>query len=186
VGEDQRQHVELTRDIAGRFNRLFGPVFTVPEPLIRSSGGARIMAFDEPENKMSKSVGETKAGHSVGLVDPPSVIRKTIMRAATDSGNEVRFEHASPGVLNLLTLFQVLSGRNKAQIEAEFDGKGYGYLKKTVAEQVIASVEPIQRRFGELMDDQATLEKMLDDGADRARAIAADTLDRVKVLTGLG
>ena len=185
VGEDQRQHIELTRDIAARFNRMFGQVFTVPEALIRTNG-ARIMAFDDPTGKMSKSVGEVKAGHSVGLIDPPKVIRQTIMRATTDSGSEVRFEEASAGVLNLLTLFQVLSGQTREQIETQFDGKGYGYLKRTVADQVIASMEPIQDRFHELMDDPGGLEKMLDTGAQRARAIAEPILDQVKELTGLG
>ena len=164
---------------------MFGQVFTVPEALIRTNG-ARIMAFDDPTGKMSKSVGEVKAGHSVGLIDPPKVIRQTIMRATTDSGSEVRFEEASAGVLNLLTLFQVLSGQTREQIETQFDGKGYGYLKRTVADQVIASMEPIQDRFHELMDDPGGLEKMLDTGAQRARAIAEPILDQVKELTGLG
>ncbi|WP_239313443.1 MULTISPECIES: tryptophan--tRNA ligase [unclassified Frankia] len=185
VGEDQRQHVELTRDIAIRFNRLFGEAFTIPEPLIRTSG-ARIMAFDEPTGKMSKSIGETKAGHSIGLIDPPDVIRRTVMRATTDSGGDIRFETASPGVLNLLTLYQVLSGQPREKIESEFDGKGYGLLKRTVADQVIASLEPIQRRFHELMAEPDAVEKMLEAGADRARSIAESTLDHVKKLTGLG
>ncbi len=185
VGEDQRQHIELTRDIAIRFNRLFGDVFTLPEPLIRKSG-ARIMALDEPTAKMSKSIGETKVGHSIGLIDPPDLIRKTIMRAATDSGNNAQFETASPGVLNLLTLFEVLSGQSRESIESEFDGKGYGHLKRTVANQVIASLEPIQRRFHELLDDPASLDKMLEAGAEKARPIAEATLNNVKRLMGLG
>jgi tryptophanyl-tRNA synthetase len=185
VGEDQRQHIELTRDIAIRFNHLYGDTLKSPQPLIRKSG-ARVMAFDEPESKMSKSVGAVKAGHSVGLVDPPDLIRKTIMRAATDSGNNVQFSEASPGVLNLLTLFEVLTRRSRPDIEAEFEGRGYGTLKKAVAEQVIESLEPIQRRYHELMDDRVTLEEMLDDGAERAQVIAEATLEKVKRTTGLG
>jgi tryptophanyl-tRNA synthetase len=138
------------------------------------------------DRRASSGGGEVKAGHSVGLIDPPKVIRQTIMRATTDSGSEVRFEEAGPGVLNLLTLFQILSGHTREQIETEFDGKGYGYLKRTVADQVIASMEPIQHRFHELMGDPGGLEKMLDAGAQRARAIAEPMLDRVKELTGLG
>lgn len=185
VGEDQRQHVELTRDIAGRFNHLFGEVFVLPQPLIRSSG-ARIMALDDPTMKMSKSIGETTPGHSIGLIDSPEVIRKAVMRSTTDSGSDTRFDSAGPGVVNLLTLFEVLSGLSRDQIEAEFEGKGYGYLKRTVADQVIASLEPIQRRFRDLMDNQTYLEDMLKAGADRAAEQADRMLTKVKELTGLG
>lgn len=185
VGEDQRQHVELTRDIAIRFNRLFGEALVLPEALIRRSG-ARIMAFDEPTTKMSKSIGERKAGHSIGLVDPPDVIRKTIMRAATDSGQDTTFDTSSPGVLNLLTLFEVLSGESRQQIEARFVGKGYGHLKRTVADQVIVALEPIRTRYAELMADQGQLEAMLENGAQRALPVAEQTIQQVRKLTGLG
>jgi tryptophanyl-tRNA synthetase len=185
VGEDQRQHIELARDIAGRFNRTFGDIFVLPEPLVRESG-ARIMGLDDPSAKMSKSIGEIRAGHSVGLIDSADAIRSAVMRATTDSGNDVRFESASPGVLNLLTLFEVLSGEPRLQIEARFEGKGYGYLKRTVAEQVIAALEPVRNRYRELTADPAYIETVLDQGTERAREIAFPTLQRVKGLTGLG
>lgn len=185
VGEDQRQHIELTRDIANRFNHLFGEAFTLPNALIRS-GGARIMGLDDPTAKMSKSVGETNAGHSIGLLDSPKEIRKAIMRATTDSGSDTRFDTASPGVVNLLTMYQVLSGEPTDKVEAEFDGRGYGHLKKTVAELVLTSLEPVQTRHAELMADLAELDRMLETGADRARAIAGPTIDQIKKLTGLG
>jgi tryptophanyl-tRNA synthetase len=185
VGEDQRQHIELTRDIAMRFNRLFGEVFVLPDPLIRNAG-ARIMGLDDPSMKMSKSLGETKAGHSIGLTDSPDVVRSAIMRATTDSGNDVRFATAGPGVVNLLTLYRVLSGETNGQIEERFEGKGYGYLKQTVTDRVIASLEPIQSRFKDLMEDEGYLEEMLDTGAERARTLAEATLERVRGLTGLG
>lgn len=185
VGEDQRQHVELTRDIAGRFNHLFGNAFVLPEALIRSSG-ARIMGLDDPTAKMSKSVGEKVPGHSIGLVDSPDVIRKAVMRATTDSGQTILFDKAEPGVLNLLVLLEVLSGRSRDAIEAEFEGKGYGHLKKAVADQVIASVEPIQQRVNDLLNDPAELDRVLKAGAARAREHADRTLAKIKELTGLG
>ena len=185
VGEDQRQHIELTRDIAGRFHRIFGPAFTLPEPLIRSSG-ARIMGLDDPTAKMSKSIGEVKPGHAIGLTDSPDEIRRVIMRAATDSGADLRFDTAGPGVLNLLTIYEVLSGEPREKVEAEFEGRGYGHLKRVVTDRVIATLEPVQQRYRELMADPATLEALLADGTDRARPIADATLTTVKRLTGLG
>jgi tryptophanyl-tRNA synthetase len=185
VGEDQRQHVELTRDIAQRFNSLFGEVFVLPEAIIRDSG-ARIMGIDDPTIKMSKSLGERKQTHSIGLIDPPDVIRKTIMQAVTDSGNETRFDHAGPGVLNLLVLYEALSGEPREAIESQFDGKGYGTLKRTVSELVIEALEPIRLRYDELRADPQYIERMLADGADRVRPIAAETLRHVHDVTGIG
>jgi tryptophanyl-tRNA synthetase len=185
VGDDQRQHVELTRDVAMRFNHMFGETLVIPEPLIRASG-ARIMGFDDPTQKMSKSTGEQKATHSVGLLDPPDTIRKVIMRAATDSGNDVRFDTAAPGVRNLLSIYEVISGETRAGIEALFDGKGYGFLKRTVADAVIAELEPLQRRYADLTADPATIEEILRRGAERARPIAERTMERVRAATGLG
>src|SRR3989441_4113196 len=116
VGEGQRQHIELTRDVARRFHALFGEVFTLPEAMLRPSG-ARIMGLDDPSAKMSKSLGETRKGHAIGLVDPPDVIRHAITHAVTDSGREVRREQASPGVTNLLTIYELLSGRSRERSE---------------------------------------------------------------------
>lgn len=185
VGEDQKQHIEITRDVAMRVNHMFGEVFVIPEAMIPEAG-ARVMGFDAPENKMSKSTGEQKAGHSVGLLDDPKQIRKTIMSAVTDSGQETRFEQAQAGVLNLLTVYQAITGNDKETIEAEFAGGGYGNLKKAVAEAVLAAVEPVQQRYHDLTKDPATLEDILKDGADRIRPIAAATLERVKKAVGIG
>src|SRR5205823_5906834 len=135
VGEDQAQHLELTRDIAQRFNSLYGDTFVVPGTSLPSVG-ARVMGLDDPTQKMSKS--ETSANHGVALLDPPDKIRKTIMRATTDSNPAVEFEGAGPGVLNLLTIYQGFSGATDAEMRAEFTGMRYGDLKKRVADRVIA------------------------------------------------
>lgn len=185
VGEDQRQHVEITRDIAQRFNHLFGEVFVLPDVMIRKSG-ARVMGFDNPEAKMSKSIGEKVSGHAVGLLDSPSKIKKTIMSAVTDSGREARFEYASPGVLNLLTLYEVLTGESRPEIEARFAGQGYGVLKKAVVDVVVSALEPLQKRYAEIMSDPQYIEDLLKHGADRVRPIAEQTMAEVRRATGIG
>lgn len=185
VGEDQKQHVELARDVAQRFNHLFGEgALKVPEVRIREAG-ARIMGFDDPEQKMSKSQGEISKGHAVGLLDPPDDVRRTIMRAVTDPGNEVRFEHASPGVKNLLTIYQVLTRRPRAEIEEHFAGQGYGFLKREVADRVVAELEPLQARYRELTDDPTYLDDLLDRGAERAREVADRVVARCQERIGL-
>jgi tryptophanyl-tRNA synthetase len=184
VGEDQRQHVELTRDVARRFHALFGEVFTLPEAMLRPSG-ARIMGLDDPRAKMSKSLGETRKGHVIGLVDPPDVIRHAIMHAVTDSGSEVRPEHVSPGVTNLLTIYELLSGRRREAVLAGFVGKGYSILKRAVADLVITTLEPIRQRYLDLSAQPDALNAMLAEGAKRARLLAAPTLNQVKQLMGL-
>lgn len=185
VGDDQRQHVELTRDIAMRFNNLFGDVFTIPEAVIPKLG-ARVMSFDEPETKMSKSIARSKAGHAVNLLDSEKQMKKTIMSAVTDSERETRFEHASKGVYNLLSLYQTLSGESKESIEAKFDGQGYGFLKKELLGIVIESLAPVQKRYAEIMDDRAELERILANGAQKAKERASVTLQRMKNATGVG
>lgn len=184
VGADQKQHIELTRDIAQRFNHLFGEGLKAPEALIRESG-ARIMGFDDPSQKMSKSQAMVSGGHAVGLLDPPDKIEKTLMRAVTDTGNEVRFDHASPGVLNLLQLYQVLSGEDRVAVEERFTGQGYGFLKKKLVEVVVAALEPVQRRYHELAEDGGYLDAVLEAGAERARSLAEPVLERCQRLTGL-
>ncbi len=181
VGEDQKQHVELTRDIAGRFNHLFGEVFVVPDVVIRESA-ARVMGLDDPTAKMSKS--ESSQYHAVCLLDPPDQVRKTVMRAVTDTGNETRFEQASPGVLNLLQIYQVLTGLDRAAIEAQLGGQGYGHLKRTVADALIATLEPIQARYRVYADDPAELDAILKMGADRVRPTAQATLRRAQAAMG--
>lgn len=184
VGADQKQHVELARDVAQRFNRLFGETFAVPEPWIRA-GGARIMGLDDPTAKMSKSTGERRAGHAVGLADPPETIRRAIQAAVTDSGREVRAATAGPGVANLLAIYAGVTGASAAETAARFDGRGYGELKRGVADAVIAALEPLQRRFAEWMADPARLDHVLAQGGERARAAAGPTLERARKAVGL-
>src|SRR5215831_17694126 len=168
VGEDQRQHVELTRDIAAAFNFRFGPTFTEPQALIREVG-ARIMGLDEPEKKMSKSGAE---GSYIALLDPPDVIRKKVARATTDSQREIVFDEKRPGIFNLLTIYQLLGGESKEKIEAEFAGKGYKEFKVALTDRVITTLEPIQRRFHELFADHAALDALLTQGDEQVRPLA--------------
>jgi tryptophanyl-tRNA synthetase len=181
VGEDQKQHVELTRDLAERFNRKFGEVFIVPEPVIHNVG-ARIMGLDEPNHKMSKSA--TGPFHSVGLLDPPNRIKKTIMRAVTDSQTEIVFAKDRPGVNNLLGIYQALTGQTKEQIEAHFAGRGYGDLKKGVLEVVMAAIEPIQVRYSEVTQDPAYIDGILAESVERLRPIVDGTMDSVRRAMG--
>ncbi|HET8712077.1 MAG TPA: tryptophan--tRNA ligase [Gemmatimonadales bacterium] len=184
VGEDQRQHIELTRDVARRFHALFGEIFTLPEAMVRASG-ARIMGLDDPTAKMSKSVAETRTRHAIGLVDPPDLIRDVIMHAVTDSGREVRPDSLSPGVTNLLTIYELLSGRGREAVQADFEGKGYDTLKRAVADLVVTTLEPIREKYLDLSGEPQTVDAMLAAGAERARALAGPTLDRVRQLMGL-
>jgi len=182
VGEDQAQHLELTRDIAQRFNSLYGETFVLPQtslPVV----GARVMGLDDPAVKMSKS--EPGAMHAVGLLDPPEKIKKTIGRAATDSKPAVDFADLGPGVANLLTIFQGFSGWSDVQMQNHFSGKNYAGLKKEVAEIVVSSIEPIQRRYREVNQEKGYLRKVLQEGAERASPIADSTVELVKKRTGL-
>lgn len=184
VGEDQKQHVELTRDIAERVNRLYGAgsdLLVVPQPLI-GEAGARIMGLVDPTKKMSKS--ENLPGQAIGIFDKPEDIRKAIMRATTDSENTISFDPARPGLFNLLTIYQVLTNQSRATIQDQFDGKGYGYLKNHVATAVLDTLVPIQDRCRSLLAG-TDLNDLLRDGADRARIIADKTLDRVASAMGL-
>ena len=182
VGEDQKQHVELARDIAGRFNNLYGEVFTVPEPVIREVG-ARVMGLDDPTKKMSKSV--EGQHHAIGLLDEPDLIRRRIGRAVTDSLREIRFDEDRPGVHNLLTIHHALSGQEKDEIEARFEGKGYGDLKKEVAEVVVESLAPVRKRCAEITADPATVDGILEAGRERARPVAEATMESVRRAMGL-
>lgn len=182
VGEDQKQHVELARDVAGRFNRLFGEVFTVPEPWIREVG-ARVMGLDDPTKKMSKST--SAQGHAVRLLDEPAQIRRAIMRAVTDSGREITFDPQRPGVMNLLTIYQALTDQTRQQIEGHFAGKGYGDLKKEVAEVVVAALEPLQQRYRQITADPSYIDGLLKESVARLRPIVDDTMARVRVAMGI-
>jgi len=182
VGEDQSQHLELTRDIAQRFNSLYGDTFTVPATELPTVG-ARVMGLDDPTAKMSKSA--TGANHAVALLDPPDRIRKTIMRATTDSNPAVDFESMGDGVANLLNIFQAFGGWNAEQMRAHFTGMRYGDLKKHVAEMVIAHLEPFQRRYREMMAEPGYVPGVLREGAERVSPIANSTVDLAKKRMGL-
>ena len=184
VGEDQRQHIEFTRDLAQRFNSIHGqPVFTIPEAQIREVG-ARIMALDDPTNKMSKS--DPNDHSRINLLDDPKTIKKKIARATTDSLRLVAFDPERPGITNLLTIYQLLTGQSEREIEAEFEGKGYGDFKAALTELLVATLVPIQKRYNELMSDIPTLEAILKQGADEVRPMAAATLQHVKDVVGVG
>jgi len=185
VGDDQRQHVELTRDIALRFNNLFGEVFVLPKAVIPKQG-ARVMSFDDPTVKMSKSIAKEKTGHAVNLLDSEKAIKKTVMSAVTDSERETRFEHASQGVVNLLELYETLTGEDRDAIETKFEGQGYGFLKKELLTAVMETITPLRERYKEFMDDRDGLEQILSRGADEARDRAAVKLEKMKRATGLG
>jgi len=182
VGEDQAQHLELTRDIAQRFNSLYGDTFVVPNTSLPTVG-ARVMGLDDPEQKMSKSA--TGANHAVALLDPPAKARKTIMRATTDSNPAVDFDMLGPGVANLLSIYQGFSGETDDKIRAEFAGMRYGDLKKRVAEITVAHLEPFQARYREITADPAYLPGILREGAERVAPIANDTVRTVKQRMGL-
>jgi len=183
VGEDQKQHVELARDIAQRFNSLYGDVFVIPEPIIPDVG-ARIMGLDDPTIKMSKS--ETVEGHAVNLLDPPDIIQKKIKRATTDSHKDILFDEKRPGINNLLTIYELFSSQSRAEIEAHFDGKGYGELKNELAEVVIEGLRPLQERYRELTADPAYIENLLKEGADKVRPISQRVVQKVNDKMGLG
>jgi tryptophanyl-tRNA synthetase len=182
VGEDQAQHLELTRDIAQRFNSLYGETFVVPDTSLPAVG-ARIMGLDDPTQKMSKSA--EGAYHAVALLDPPEKIRKTIMRATTDSNPAVDFESAGPGVLNLLAIYQAFVQTTDDQIKQKFTGKLYGYLKKEVADVVISHLEPFQERYRRIRSEPGYLAGILREGAERVAPIAIDTVRLVKERMGL-
>ncbi|HUP92491.1 MAG TPA: tryptophan--tRNA ligase [Solimonas sp.] len=177
VGDDQKQHLELARDVALRFNNLYGPVFTVPEPMIPLVG-ARIMNLQDPLAKMSKSdEAETSA---VYLLDPPDTILRKLKRAVTDMGNEVRFDvPAKPGVSNLMSILSATTGETFEAIAARFSGQGYGAFKSAVGEAVVECLKPVQAKYHEIRSDEAGLQRVLRDGAARAEAKADATLKRV-------
>jgi tryptophanyl-tRNA synthetase len=173
VGDDQRQHLELTRDLATRFNGRYGDTFRIPEGFI-PEGAARVMDLQSPEKKMSKSL--PPAG-CIQLLDDPKVTAKKIRSAVTDTGREIVADRESkPGITNLLTIHSALSGTSVPALEERFAGRGYGDLKKELAEVVVEFVTPVQQRTRELLDDQAELERILATGAARAREVAAGTV----------
>ncbi len=182
VGEDQKQHVELTRDLAERFNNAFGRAFVVPEPIIRE-GGARVMSLDDPAKKMSKSAGSENS--YIAVMDAPDVIRRKVRRAVTDSGTEVKGGPDKPALTNLLDIYAALSGDPIVDIEARYEGKGYADFKADLAEVVVEALAPIQARIRELEADKSYTLGVLETGAARAEAIAGRTLAKVRERVGL-
>lgn len=173
VGADQKQHVELARNIAERFNGVYSPTFTVPEPIIPKHG-ARVMSLQDPTKKMSKSDG---TGNGIVLVtDTPDEIMRKFKRAVTDSESQVRFAPEKPGVNNLMEIYSAITGKSMEEIEREFDGKGYGEFKPAVAEAVIETLRPMQARAQELMNDKSYLEQCYRENAEKAHYLAQKTL----------
>lgn len=176
IGDDQRQHLELTRDIAERFNGRYGEVFTVPEG-VYPEVGARIMSLQDPSAKMGKT-GSSDQG-TVRMLDSPEAIMKKCKTAVTDSGREVRRGDDKPGISNLIDIMSVATGHTPAAIESEYADAGYGAFKQAVGEAVVALLEPIRLRYTELRADEGELLRLLAGGADRARAASAPTLERM-------
>ena len=183
VGDDQRQHVELMREIARRFNERFGETLVIPAHRIPVVG-ARIMDLQAPDAKMS-TTGGTEAG-TLLVLDEPEVVRKKLMSAVTDSGSEVRRAPEKPGVTNLIDILSVIRGGDPGEVEDEFAGSGYGDFKGAVADAVVDYLSPVRERYGELRADQAELERMLAGGAEKARSIASQTLAQVRERMGIG
>ncbi len=177
IGDDQRQHLELARDIAQRFNTRYGETFVVPEGVYPETGG-RVMNLQEPNVKMSKSRG-TESG-TVLMLDPPETIRKKVKTAVTDSGTDVRYDpDEKPGISNLIELLTVVTGDSIKDVEARYDGSGYGQFKQDVAEAVVELLDPIRKRYEELRADTSELDRLLGLGAEKARAASAPTLELI-------
>jgi tryptophanyl-tRNA synthetase len=174
IGDDQRQHLELSRDIAQRFNSRYGETFIVPEGVFPETGG-RVMNLQEPDVKMSKSRGAESG--TILMLDPPDTIRKKVKTAVTDSGSDVRYDpREKPGISNLIELLTVVTGESIKDVESRYDGSGYGQFKQDVGDAIVTVLEPIKARYEELRSDPAELQRLLDLGADKARASSASTL----------
>ncbi|MCR5802542.1 MAG: tryptophan--tRNA ligase [Lachnospiraceae bacterium] len=182
VGADQKQHLEFTRNLAERFNNLYGEVFKVPEPYI-AKNGAKVMSLQDPTRKMSKS--DENLNGFVSILDEPNVIMNKFKRAVTDSETEVVYREGKDGINNLMTIYSVITGKSYDDITAEFAGKGYGDFKKAVGEVVVDALAPIREEFGRLIQDKAYLEKVCNDGAAKASYVAEKTLAKVKKKVGL-
>ncbi|OGX68170.1 MAG: tryptophan--tRNA ligase, partial [Paenibacillus sp. RIFOXYA1_FULL_44_5] len=182
VGEDQKQHLELTRDLAQRFNQRFGHLFEIPEPYIPEIG-ARIMSLEDASKKMSKS--NPNQASYIAILDPPDVIRKKISRAVTDSGKEIKFDSLNkPEISNLMSIYAHCANMTLGEIENKYaDAGGYGQFKKDLAEQVVTTLEPIQQRYHEIRST-GEIHDILRQGADRAAEVANDTLEKVKDMMG--
>lgn len=182
VGDDQRQHLELMRDLAERFNRKFGETFPIPEAYFAGQG-ARIMSLDDPSDKMSKS--SDRPSGQIWMLDSPEALRTKIGRAVTDSGRDIRYGPDKPAISNLLDIFAGVTDRKIPQIEAEYEGQGYARFKADLADALIAFLETFQKSFAEVSEDPSRLDEFLDLGAERARSVAHDTLGMVRERVGL-
>lgn len=182
VGADQKQHLEITRDIAIRFNNIYGDVFTIPEPYIPKAG-ARIMSLQEPQSKMSKS--DENENAYVSLLDPPEAVQRKFKRAVTDSEGTIKYSEDKPGVSNLISIYSAVTGKSVEAIEDEFAGQGYGALKSRVADAVCADLEPLQARYKQVRGDKGYLEAVMKAGAQKAEANALKMLRKVQHKVGL-
>jgi len=181
VGKDQKQHLEITRDIAARFNNLYSDTFVIPEPYIPESG-AKIMDLQDPDKKMSKS--SDNPNSFILIMDPPEVIRKKINRAVTDSLGEVKYSDEQMGVKNLMTILSVLSGISISEIEQKYKGLGYAQFKKDVAEAIVSEFEPIQKKVKQLLGDKTYLQSIYKYGAEKANYVANKTLRKMQKKIG--
>ena len=183
VGEDQTQHLEITRDIAERFNKIYGETFVMPKGYVRKST-ARIMGLQDPTSKMSKS--STNVNDVIFLDDEPEVIMKKFKKAVTDSENVVRFDPENkPGISNLMCIYGAITGKNEKEIEEEFSGLGYGAFKTAVGEKVVEKLKPVQEKYKELLENPKYLEEIYTRGAEKARELASKTLEEVKNKIGI-
>lgn len=183
VGEDQRQHLEITRDIAERFNKLYGKTFVIPEAYVRKES-ARIMGLQDPESKMSKSA--TNPNDVIFIEDEPEVIMKKFKKAVTDSENRIKFDPENkPGVSNLMQIYSAITNKNMQEIEVEFEGKGYGDFKVAVANSVIDKLKPVQEKYKEILENKDYLKEIYTKGAESARKLATKTLEDVKNKIGI-
>lgn len=185
VGEDQKQHIELARDIATRFNHLFGETLKVPGISVPLAG-ARVMGLDEPTVKMSKSIAEIRPNHAISFDQDLGKVRKVLMKAVTDTGCEYRAGEASPGVMNLMGILSAVTGEAVGTISARYEGRGYGYLKAEVADAVIAELGPVQAEYQRLMGDEVYLDGILGASTHKARRIAQGVMERVRGAVGIG
>ena len=182
VGEDQKQHVELARDLADRFNKKFGKTFVLPEPIMRKVG-ARIMGLDDPSKKMSESAESPR--NYISLMDPPDVIRKKIMSAMTDSNAIIEHDRRRPGVANLVTIMSLVTDDSYATIKARYEGKGYGDFKKDLAEAIVIYLQPLQAKINGFLQHPDALKDILEDGAKRARELAEKKMAQVRQNIGV-
>ncbi len=183
VGEDQKQHIEITRDLAQRINNKYGDIFAIPEPMIKKES-ARIMGLDDPTKKMSKSAASPM--NYIAITDDDEAIRNKIKKAVTDSGSEIKADADKPAITNLLNIFSAVTGKSVTELEQEFAGKTYGEFKEALADAVIAELSPVREKYNKIIADKENLKKILKAGAEKVAPEAQETLQKVKKAIGLG